>query len=423
MAPRFAQSRSALLSLVLVLTSSAVAVSAASPPASAIPPVVEESPVSVDERSALAAAEQQGVRVEVASERTEFSRRFATPRGTLVVEEHLRPQWVRTTDGTWVDADPSLLQSADGSWSPVAATVEMGFSGGGGAPLASIAAGGSSMALRWPGLLPEPVMDGNVATYPNVTPFVDLQVVADVDGFTHLVVLRSPKAVETLGEISLATELSGLSLRVVDSGAVEAVNAAGSVVFSGPSPMMWDSRDAAGESPGAEADQAAASVREPGMAPVDVAVSAGELILTPDSEILSDPDTVYPVIVDPTWIKVTGKRNHWSLLRKSFPSSAFYDPPVGSTSSSDGTRGIVRAGFVVEDRTYTDRSVFNMSTSAVKYRRINKAVFSAMSAKPAMSSAPSIATVHATPTPGWSTWCTVSAPSPWAVRRRATRRR
>jgi hypothetical protein len=68
---------------VLVVTSSAVAVAAAPAPASGTPPVVE-APVSVDERSALAAAEQRGERVEVASARTEYSQTFATPRGTLV---------------------------------------------------------------------------------------------------------------------------------------------------------------------------------------------------------------------------------------------------------------------------------------------------------------------------------------------------
>jgi hypothetical protein len=165
---------------------------------------------------------------------------------------------------------------------------------------------------------------------------------------------------------------------VTETGAVAAVDGSGTVVFSGPSPMMWDSRDATGTPPEVEKEEteAAPADAQPGMVPVPVEVSAGKLTLTPDLDMLSDPETVYPVYVDPTWTKVTGKRNKWSLLRKSFPSSSFYNPAVGSTSSSDSTKGIVRAGFVVEDRTYTDRSIFNMSTSAVKYKRVNKAVFS-----------------------------------------------
>ena len=346
-------------------------------------------PAAGDQRTALATARVQGRRVEVRADRTEFSQTFATPQGTFVVEEHLRPQWVRSAGGQWVDADPSLRQGPGGAWRPVAAAVAMEFSGGGReAPLASIRSGGVSVGLRWPGTLPEPVVAGNVVTYRDVAPAVDLQVVADVDGFTHLVVLRSPKALAQPGvdEIVLGTELSGGGLQVTGAGVVEAVDRTGSVVLSGPAPMMWDSRDVAGGGggpfdpgpkpvPGLSPSAGGADV-QPAMARVAVSVSAGTLTLVPDQQLLRDPDTVYPVYVDPTWVKVTGGRNKWSLLRKSFPGSSFFNPAVGSTSSSDATKGIVRAGFVVEDRTYTDRSIFNMSTSAVRFKRVNKATFS-----------------------------------------------
>lgn len=334
-------------------------------PAVAIPsaPQVEppaETPVfAQDERSALAAAAQRGERVEVLPDRTESSQTFATPRGTLVVEEYVQPQWVRAEDGSWMDVDPTLEVTSDGSVEPRAATADMRFSGGGDqTPLAEMAVGGRSVGLWWPGRLPEPVVEGNTATYPNVAPQVDLQIVADVEGFTHLLVIRSPKALESpkVGEITLDTELAGVSLRENEAGAVEAVDKdSGQVLFTGPSPMMWDSRDAAaaGPAPKPEGPNAASAPGgEPGpsvdvqprMAPVAVEVAAGELRLAPDMEMLRDPDTVYPVYVDPTWIKVTGKRNSWSLLRKSFPNSSFYNPPVGSTSGSDATKGIVRAG-------------------------------------------------------------------------------
>lgn len=355
-------------------------------PAAPLPSEVAELPA--DQGEALAAARQRGERVEVLTERTEFSQTFATPRGTFVVEEHVRPQWVRSAAGVWVPADPSLRPGEDGVLRPVAATAAMRFSGGGALePLASIRAGGVSVGLRWPGPLPEPVVDGNVATYRDVLPLVDLRVVADVDGFTHLVVIRSPKALDDpkVREIVLGIELSGGSLRVAETGAVEAVDGSGEVVLAGPSPMMWDSRDVAGGggdppgdkgAPGLAPDAGVPADVQPAMAAVAASVSPGMLRLVPDLGFLHDPDTVYPVFVDPTWVKVTGKRNSWSLLRKSFPGSAFFNPPVGSTSPSDATKGIVRAGFVVEDRTYTDRSVFNMSTTAVRYKRINKATFS-----------------------------------------------
>jgi hypothetical protein len=384
-----------LVSLVLMVTGAAVVLAAPSPASGAPSQVEEQAAVAADERSALAAAEAQGQRVEVLSARTSYSQTFATPRGTLLVEEHVRPQWIQSTDGAWSPADATLVRSPDGSWSPRGSTAQMRFSGGGDAPLASIGADGSSVSLRWPEPLPEPVVEGNVATYPDVAPGVDLQVVADVEGFTHLVVVRSPKALERVREITLGTQLSGVSLRVAGTGAVEAVNSAGEVVFTGPSPMMWDSRDMAGGAAEADPDGGDAErggtagepgdaepprgATEPAMAPVSVAVEPGRLVITPNAGMLADPQTVYPVHVDPTWVKVTGKRNHWSLLRKTFPNSSFFDPAMGSIhpgGASDSTRGIVRAGFVVEDRTYTDRSVFNMATSAVRHRHVRKATFS-----------------------------------------------
>jgi hypothetical protein len=387
----------AFLCLALVATMVVVAVPVPAAAASAASASVAAEPLPGeglprDELAAPAVARERGERVEVSSARTENSQTFATPRGTFVMEEHLQPQWVQAADGAWVDVDPTLRSTAGGGWEPAAVPVAMRFSGGGAAePLASMSTDGVSIGLRWPGALPEPVVEGNVATYPNVAPFVDLQVVAEVDGFTHLVVIRSPKALDNLelGEIALETDLSGVSLQTVaETGAVEAVDEAGRVVFTGPSPMMWDSRDtAAGADPEQAGDkdadravpddpEAAMVDVQPAMAPVSVEVSPGRLTLKPDQAMLSDPQTVYPVYVDPTWIKVTGKRNKWSLLRKSFPSSSFYNPAVGSTSSTDATKGIVRAGYAVEDRAYTDRSIFNMSTSAVKYKRINKATFS-----------------------------------------------
>jgi hypothetical protein len=382
-AGRWRSTRLVSIASVMALT---LALAAVPTPAEARPPVPVRDPVGLadgtvaaDARSAMAAARQRGTRVEVMAERTESSQTFARPDGTFLLEESLRPRWVRRPDRSWVDADPTLRPAA-GAISPVATTVEMTFSPGGSrVALARMRADGASLGLRWPTALPTPVVEGNVATYRDIAPHLDLRIVADVDGFTHLLVIRSRKALSNplVREIGLQTELSGLSLRVREgTGVVEAVDAAGAVVFAGPSPMMWDSRGAAATpGKGERAERGSVDV-VPRMAPVVAKVSAGRLTLVPDATLLNDPEAVFPLYVDPTWSKTTGKRNNWSLLRKSFPNSSFYNPAVGSTSSNDATHGIVRAGYVVDDRTYTDRSVFNMSTSAVRYKRINKATFS-----------------------------------------------
>ncbi|MFD0479756.1 hypothetical protein ACFQ0B_75140 [Nonomuraea thailandensis] len=50
------------------------------------------------------------------------------------------------------------------------------------------------MELGWTGALPKPTLSGDTATYPEVMPGVDLQVTADVDGFSHLLVVKSRAA-------------------------------------------------------------------------------------------------------------------------------------------------------------------------------------------------------------------------------------
>ena len=345
----------------------------------------------------MRAAQRSGEIVEAGGVRTEHSRTYARPDGTLVRTEHLRPQWIRQDGGDWTPVDPTLRRRSDGSISPTASTLDVTFSGGGADDaFASMRAGDGSVALHWPGDLPEPAVDGNTATYPNVLPGVDLQVRADVDAFTHLLVIRSPKAADNpeLDQIEFGADLDGAALEVDEqTGQVSVVDGAGEVVIDGPTPVMWDSRgavDPAGEQPedpgrgGVRAEEGKTpgspagppdGAIEPRQAKVTAAVSSGKLTLTPDAEMLADPATVYPVYIDPTWTKTSGTRHSWTVLRQSHPSTSYYK--ASSISNGDGTYGVMRAGFNDFDGpTYRDRSLFAMDISRVKYKRINRAVFS-----------------------------------------------
>lgn len=322
----------------------------------------------------MAQARSSGAPVEVISARTETSQVFAQPNGRFVLENSLQVQRVRAADGSWLPADPSLHRATDGTLRPAAATVPMSFSGGGsGNAFAAMSSGGNRVALWWPTPLPVPIVSGNLATYPEVLPGVDLEVHASATGFTHVLVVRTPKAAKNpaVRRLTLRAQLNGVSLRKdAATGALSAVDKTGKPVFSGPTPLMWDSRTSV---PGADGQEAGSI--EPRSAQVAVEVKGTSLTLLPDLKMLDDPATEWPVRIDPTWNHVDGKRNHWTVLRESEPSRSFYD--ATSVGSGDAASGIVRAGF--NDFTgvdIKDRSLFNLDVSAVTYKRIYKATLS-----------------------------------------------
>lgn len=303
-------------------------------------------------------------RVEVMARRTETSQVFANPDGSFTLEEHLRPQWVRGPGGAWVDADPTLRRNADGTISPVATTVAMTFSGGGDAPMARLAApAGRSLELSWPATLPAPVLDANVATYPEIMPGVDLRIVADVDRLTHIFVIKNRQAAANARRLTVNTSMTGLTLKPGEAGSLDAVDAKGERVFTGLSPLMWDS-----------AGKASQMLVDPRQAAVGMQLQSGRLTLTPDPGMLDDPKAVYPLYVDPEWSSVTGAKSHWTVLRNSNPSTSYYDRT--SIADSDTNYGMMRAGFNdFEGPTYRDRSIWQMNISAVRYTHISDARF------------------------------------------------
>jgi hypothetical protein len=336
-----------------------------------------------DAAAALAAAKKSGVPVEVASLRSESSQVMANPSGSLTRREFLRPRWARAGDGSWVDADATLGVNDDGSVSPVAATLPMVFSGGGGGPLARIGSGDQQLSVSWPDPLPAPVVAGATVTYPEVLAGVDLRVQADVDRFSTPVVVKTRQAAANPALRTVRFLTSGVGVHVQAdpaTGALAAVDRSGAVVFDGGAPMMWDSSDVAAA---AAARRLRATTGEPDsdgdteepqprIAAMGVAVTGSEVDLTPDAGMMADAATRFPVVLDPTWGR---GRSHWSLLRRSHPSTPFWD--VTSTASDDGTRGAVKTGYSTDSQgVYSDRSVFEFDISGVRGAAIRSAQFS-----------------------------------------------
>lgn len=306
------------------------------------------------EQQAMAVAKDSGEQTEVVGLRTERREVFAEPEGTFTAREYTEP--VRTIQGgKWVDVDVTLVRRADGGWGPKAATVGLTFSAGqAGKPFVTMQRAGRKFALTWPyGKLPAPRIEGDTATYTDALPGVDLAVRAEVDGFGHLLVVKTPEAAADprLARLDLGMSTDGLKVAEQASGAIVAEDAAvGGSVFEAGKPTMWDSaavseaatkdqgtvavaralksaamvagETAATAPAGPVADQTLeAALEGPGgggrVVQLGVEVSKDKLSLVPDQKLLQGDDTVFPVVIDP--IPRITSRTAWTGVMSGMP--------------------------------------------------------------------------------------------------------
>lgn len=329
----------------------------------------------VSETEALAQARSTGKPVEATSLRTERQEVTANPSGTLSLTQYAQPVRARK-NGRLVPVDATLGRSGD-RIAPKATTLGVTFARGGDTTLATLTEQGRSLSLRWPDKLPEPELNENEATYPEVLPGVDLKVRATTETVGQVLVVKNAAAAKNprLEELHIGLQADGL--RIVEdreAGVVRALNPAGQELFASASPRMWDSStsDAAGR--GAPADGAAHSrVRrsaaadapagdlEPGVksAAVGMAYDGGKLTLTPDQSLLTGKDTTYPVYIDPTF---GGIRQAWTIAYKPAPNSSFWNGTGWGGSGKKTTEA--RVGYERETGG-TARSFFRMDSKAL----------------------------------------------------------
>ena len=323
----------------------------------------------VDGRSAAAvAARRCGGRVLVSDATDATSQTFANADGTYTWESSVRSRFAKTAAGTWAPADATLMTNPDGTISPKAPTFPMVFSGGGGgaaAPLISATRDGRSLAMDWKGALPRPTLSGNVATYADVLPGVDLQVIAGVDGFAEHVVVKNRAAVAAVRRLRLGLAGRGLTVQRDGTGGMRALDPAGETVFAAGTPLMWDSSDRPARTKLlAEGRLNEAGDVLPRTRPVGLEVSGGDLVLSPDQRLLDDSAAVFPLVIDPT---VVGSRNHWTELDSAAPTTSYYDATDGTFASTDATNGLARVGLSDwQSPVMTMRPLFEMSTAAIQ---------------------------------------------------------
>ncbi|MEU6229565.1 LamG-like jellyroll fold domain-containing protein [Streptomyces sp. NPDC047042] len=343
------------------------------------------------EAAASLKAARSGSSVSVDAETTPTQLVTAQPDGTFTVEFDPEPVRVRHASG-WVPVDTDLAATAGGQLAPKAAAVDVAFSGGGAHdPLAQITKDGRTYSVGSPWTLPTPAVDGSTATYADVLPDTDLVVQATPDGFSENLVVKSRTAADNpaLASVRFPVSVDGVSAYDNHSGGAAFVDAQGRPVFTTGTAMMYDSSPAAAApaapaatartvSPAsfdvttaavrtAVADQGALDGPAPGAHATAMAVTASDSALTlkPDKAFLDDPDTTYPVVLDPQ--TTSASLSGWTTVWTSSPSTSFW-----KTSHALGV------GYDAWVDNKKARSLYQFDTHTLGGKKILSATFNAL---------------------------------------------
>ena len=336
----------------------AVPIARAMPAAAALTSAEGESA----EARAMGRAVASGSPVEVAELTDERTKVVADPEtGQFRAELNAFPVRVKR-EGAWRDIDLSLVRDENGTVQSREGYAAVTLSGGGSEPLVTLSGGGSDTGLAWDGSLPEPVLDGTKATYPEVLPGVDLVAKVGVDGVATFLVVKSREAAANprVRELKFKAVGSAAQVREVGAGG-EIRDAAGVVKFTVQRASMWDSK---GARAGAKSHELTSRGPTARAAEVPVDLASDTVAVDVDEVFLSAPETVYPVVIDPE-ISVAREYTYWVLVKSNgaeYYNSSTEHAQVGHMNWSSPSM--------------TARSFFNFNTSALYGKVIGSAVFS-----------------------------------------------
>ncbi|WP_329227963.1 ricin-type beta-trefoil lectin domain protein [Streptomyces canus] len=335
---------SALAALLLTALAVPAGAVAADEPAAATDPLL----------AAQAQAVADGTSVPVDALTSETDTVTAEADGSFTTTSSVLPVRVRQGDD-WVPLDGTLVAGADGTYSPRATPSGVRLSGGGSGPLAVLTdPAGHSMSLTMPFALPAPQVSGDTALYAAVLPGVDLSVsVTDQGGFSDVLVVHDAKAATDprVRRLAVTMDTNGLDLAPTSSGGMTAKGPDGSVAYTSPPPLMWDSsttatdttasvrpasfvRTAVGD-PASSVPASSAAGPGPGaqVGQVPMTTTADALTLAPDVSVLGGPDTHYPVYIDPFENPVTSKSGAFDEV---YSSSTCSDAPQYNKPQTNG---------------------------------------------------------------------------------------
>ncbi|MGX4691883.1 DNRLRE domain-containing protein [Streptomyces sp. JNUCC 63] len=264
---------------------------------------------AADIPSAKVAARLHGKRVEALSERTETSTTWVNKDGSLTTELTAGPvRFMDEATGEWREVDLDLVRGADGTVEPKAHPGGLRLAGRSGTPAKSLKAaqqaeatdlvtlgeGDQQITLQWKGGLPQPKLDGIRAEYVNAVPGADVVVEATRTGFEQYVELKQRPETGDAGGYSYTLPLraKGLKAKQLADGSVLFTDRKNKKRAVMPAPVMWDAT--VDERSGEHTRKAGV-----GMKVVQKGASV-DLVITPDAGFLADPDTRYPVTIDPS---------------------------------------------------------------------------------------------------------------------------
>ena len=261
--------------------------------------------------------------MEVADATTETSQVMAEPDGSFTLTSTLTPVRVRQ-NGSWRGIDTTLRANDDGSVSPVASAENVTFSGGGSKPAVTVTDGAASLSFSWPGPLPTPTLSGPTATYASVLPGVDLKLTAAASSYSEVLVVHDAHAAANpaLQHLQFGVRSRGLKVAVDGHGGLSATNQAGTELFHGSQPVMWDSsvNPKVGAAPSAT-DPGSGLITPLAMSLPSADASASGLSTASSTMTLSPPATKlvgagvhYPLYIDPP---LAPYRSHFAVVTTS----------------------------------------------------------------------------------------------------------
>jgi len=301
--------------------------------------------------------------VEITSETTATSLVSALPDGQMRLESSSAAVRMQTDDG-WVDIDPSLEESSNGAWVPVATEVPIEFSPGGDGPLARVQTdSGDWVSEYWPlGDLPKPSVTGPVATYEDVLDDVDLVLTASPTGFTEVLVIGTAEAAALPELQTLNLSIEGATLSKQSNGTVEAETDRKEDVVSSAAPLWWDSShpEAGIDGPGGNGIPVE----------LDYTVDDDDLLLNVDSA-TSNVGLTYPLFIDPDW--VLDDQHYWYVDR-AYPNQSYLD---GANASGSMRLGYLSASAAsnADGRTHLARMFWKMDTEKIAGTHVTEAEF------------------------------------------------
>ena len=267
-------------------------------------------------------------KVEIKSKRTEFSTLFLNPDGSFTEEVYAQPKFYKDpVDNQWKDINNNLAVNATGKLENAAGNIKADF-----APqastsdLVSVTKEGKSISLApVQGNSITGTVKNNEITYSNLFPNTDAHYFVNGDSVKEDLVLNSYSNQNTF---SYEVKLNGVKASTDSKGTIIFTDNSGKKLWYIQKSFMTDAN-------GKYSDKVTLTLRqENGKTFIDV---------IPDSTFLQDPNTVYPVTIDPTidsWN--VGIDTYLSATNPNTSYSSASYMYTGSTPSYGATRTLVQ---------------------------------------------------------------------------------